>query len=400
MDKLLRNSAALRIIALIMACLLWLSVNAPNGNANSSAGGIAEKFTRQVQVEVSQNTVATSQDISTATIQVRSTMQGVLSLSNQMANVQLVADAEALGPGKHTIPVMAVGMPNVGNTIVTISPSVITVVLEKKVSAMKPVKVLLQGHPIKGANVGTISVDNPTVQVSGSNSVVSKVAEVEGTVPVYGASSSVTKSIALTAVDKQGKPVTDVGVTPSTVNVTIPIQTSIQSVGVLPQIIGQPADGLAVSGVKLSVTSAKLYGVLNQPVNNIMVPIDVNGMKSSGPVKVQIPLLPGIDKADPESVTAEVTIEPMESRMFTDLPIQVLNLPSGMKATFKSDSTVSVRVSGPKSIVDGMAEKDVIASVDGSSFKNGDNTGIIKIQLPNWVNATELSTNNVTVQVS
>jgi YbbR domain-containing protein len=401
MDRLLRSSVALRIIALILACILWLAVNAPSGNANGSpTDGIAEKFTRTVQIEVSPDMVVKSQDMASATIQVRSTMWSVLSLSNQMANVQLVADAEGLNAGKHTIPVIAMGMPNVGNMVVTINPSMVNVVLEKKVTMMKPVKVLLQGHPVKGATVGTISVDNPSVQVSGAASNVAKVAEVVGTVSVSGASSSISKAVSLTAIDAKGQPVSDVNVSPGTASITVPVQTSIQSISLFPQIVGQPPEGLAVSGVQLSATSVKLYGSLSQSLpEKLMVPIDVTGLQASGPVKVKIPLLPGADKVDPDTVTANVTIEPSEAKMFTDIPIQVLNLPSGMTVSL-TPSTVSVRVTGPKSVVDGMTEKDVVASIDGSGFKRGDNTGTISVQLPNWVNTTQLTAEKVTVQVS
>jgi YbbR domain-containing protein len=401
MDRLLRSTIALRIIALILACILWLTVNAPSSNANGTpTDGIAEKFSRTLRVEVSPDVVLKSEDVSSATIQVRSTMWSVLSLSSQMANVQLVADASGLGPGKHVIPVIAMGMPNVGNTVVTINPSTVTVVLEKKITAMKPVKVLLQGHPIKGASVGNISVDNPSVQVSGSSSAVAKVSEVVGTVSVNGASSSVSKTVTLTAVDAKEEPVTDVSVSPGTAAVTVPVQTSVQSISLFPQIVGRPPEGLAVSGVQLDATSVKLYGSLTNPLpDKLMVQVDVSGLQASGPVKVKIPLLPGVDKVNPDSVTANITIEPGEAKMFSDLPVQVLNLPTGLTASL-TPSTVSVRVSGPKSVVDGMTEKDVIASVDGSGFKKGDNQGTISVQLPNWVDTTQLTVDQVTVQVS
>ncbi len=403
MNRLLRSTVVLRILALILACILWLTVNAPSGSTNgSNQEGIPEKFSFPIHVQVGPDMVVSSQSTTTAIIQVRSAVWTVVSLSSQMGNVHLIADAENLNPGQHTLPVLIMGMPNIGGNSVTVSPATLLVVLDKKVTAMKPVKILLHGRPVKSAYIGNISVDNPMVEVTGASSAVSRVTEVVGSVSVTGANSFLFRTVQLTAVDANGRPVGNVTVAPGIANVTIPVQMLIQKMSVLPQIVGQPGDGFAVSGVQLNVASVDLYGPLSTslPLQTIMVPVDVTGMQASGTVSVHIPPLSGVNMVAPASVTAQVTIEPSSTSLFTDLPVQVINLPSGMTAVLPTSPKVSVRVVGPQSVVSMMSAQSITVYVDGSGLKQGDTIASIRVQLPNWVSASQVTMDKVPIQVS
>lgn len=403
MNRLLRSTVVLRIIALILACILWLTVNAPNSNAtNANQDGIPERFSFPVHVQVSPDMVVTTQDAVNAIIQVKSSMWTVVSLSSQMTNVQLIADAQGLAPGKHTIPITAIGMPNIGSSSVSILPASLTVSIDKKTVTMKPVKILLQGKLLKGAKIGNISVDNSMVEVMGAVSSVSRVADVVGSVSVNGVHSLIFKTVSLKAVDMRGQPVANVTVIPGTVNVTIPVQTLIQRMSVLPQVVGQPAQGFAVSGVQLNGSSIELYGPLSTSLatKTITIPIDVTGMQASGEVRANVPPISGVDKVSPETLVAHVTIEPSITRLFTDLPVSVINLPSGMNAVIPTSSNVSVRVTGPQSVINRMSEQDVKVYVDGSQVNRGDKTAKIGVQLPDWVSAIQVSLESVPIEVS
>jgi YbbR domain-containing protein len=397
-DRLLRNNLVLRIIALVLSCIIWVTVTLQDNVSGTNAIDSAEKFPRPVHVLVDPNLVVTSIDTPTAVISVQSDVVQTVSLSARMFNVTVQADARGLGPGRHLVPLTAVGMPPVNYTI---DPSAVTVVIDRKTIKTKGVSVRVEGNPQSGYAVGTPVTDLQTVQVSGVQSAVDQVDSVEALIEIEGAKQSVTQVVNLRPVDKNGRVVTGVDVNPETATVTVPIQSPRLVASVVPQIVGNPVAGYAVAGVEVSPSVVQAFGTGTAASDRtIHVPVDVSGLRATRTMEVELPLRPGLTELVPGKVAVTVKIESAATKLFESVPIAVKNAPQNTRVEINGSKTVNVTVSGPKSIVDPLQPADISAYIDATNLQPGTSSVPVNVVLPNWVQATEVSLHSVQVTVT
>jgi YbbR domain-containing protein len=344
-DRLLRNNTVLRLLALVLACILWFSVTAGGGSAPVT-GGITQRFPFPVHVLVDADEVATSVDTTTAEVVVTGDAVSLTSLPGQMANVELVADARGYGPGQHQVRITAHGMPPISYTI---QPATVTVVIEPKVTATKRVEVTLSGQPATGYRAGVPSVEPAQVQVFGPKAAVQAVDRVAATLSIAGASHTVTQTVGLVALDSAGSPVPGVTLSLSRVTIVVPVQPPQVTLRVEPTLSGQPADGWAVAGVRVEPAVATVYGVpVDGSWTQVAAPVDVNGWSSTRTVQVPLRLAPGMTKADPAQVSVTVTIERSLSRQIPNVPVTLAGRPNGGTAQLVGHPTVDVHRQRPR----------------------------------------------------
>lgn len=398
MDRFLRNSAVLRIIALVLSCMIWLGVNAPSNGGFGVNTGVTERFAYPVHVNVAADMVVTQIDKPTVEVAVSGDTLLVTSLPAAMMSVVINADARGLGPGKHVLQLTAANMPPVHYSI---EPSSITVDIESKITAEKNVQVHLQGKPSTGFAAGTPVADTQTVQVTGVSQSVQNVVAVQANVSLQGATKALTQVVNLLPVDKQGKAVAGVELSPATVTVTVPIQPPQVTVNLLPQVQGSPATGFAIAGVDLSPSSVIVSGspTVTSNLQSMNLPIDVTGFRATKVVHLKIPQPSGITQLEPSTVDATVKIEQSAAKSFTAIPIQVQNVPKDTQVKLTDVQAVDVTVVGPASVVNGMKETDIQVFVDASKLNSNSTTAPVQVALPDWVKASTLSNNTVAVQV-
>lgn len=132
MDKLLRNNTVLRVVAVIIACILWLTVNAPNETVSNTGTGVEKiPFTLPVHIQLSSDMSVTSLDRDSATVNVGGDFSNVMGLPAKMLEVELVVHAEGLAPGKHTLQITALNIPTEVSSY-SISPASIRVFVQKR----------------------------------------------------------------------------------------------------------------------------------------------------------------------------------------------------------------------------------------------------------------------------
>lgn len=404
MDKLFHNDTVLRILALILACAIWLGVNAPNGN-NPAGTGLSQPYAYVVKVEVSQGMVATRVAPSFADVIVTGSGANVANVQSEMANVTVVADATNLSAGTHVVPLKIENMPNLSHTV---DPTTVSVTLKAMESAHLPVQVHIVGHLGPGYLEGTPKFESQSVTVSGSTQAISRVVGIEARVWLGGKSSTFTENVPLIAVDSQGSRVSGVTVTPGYVTVTVPITAQTTQVDLVPQVEGTPAPGYAVSGITLEPAIASVQGVApkaaggptGKKLAKLGVPVNVSGMMNSGAVDAVIPLTKGMIQVEPGKVSAKVALEPSTTRSFMKVPVRASRPPKGESIQIISPKTIAVSISGPESIISTMKQTDITATADFSHIVAGDTTTPIRVTVPKWVNVNQISTNQVSVKVT
>ena len=122
------------------------------------------------------------------------------------------------------------------------------------------------GTPPDGFEVGKVTVDPPTVSISGPASVVDQVVAVHGDVLIQSTGLSVDQDVLLTPIDKVDNTVSPINVVPRTARVTIPVFENRKSrtVPVGPVITGSPAAGFEVAAITVDPTAVTIEGGAEQ----------------------------------------------------------------------------------------------------------------------------------------
>lgn len=397
MDRLLNNNVALRIIALVLACILWLAVHAEQGGSQQTSTGVTESFELPVRVETSADEVLVSQ-VPTVTARVTTSLLRLPTLANEMMKVEIVADAQDLGPGTYTLHVAAVNMP-AGVRSYALAPATITVTLEPKVTVERPVRLSVVGAPSQGYVLGKPQFGAGVVEISGAQSSVQSVAEVAGVVDASGLSQTQTKLVDLLPLDGAGKAVPGVTVTPSAIAVTLPVTSASQTVALVPAVTGTPAAGYAIASVRLEPARAVEQGLPagQLPPGGLRVPVDVTELAKSTTVSIPVPLLPGMTGVSPAAVTAVIDVEPSALATLSNIPVTITGA-TGVRLI--GPRTVTVTVTGAQSAVQAV-EKDVgavQAYVDASGLSRGTASLPILVHLPEGLSAVSVSARTATVQ--
>ena len=90
-----------------------------------------------------------------------------------------------------------------------------------------------------------------------------------------------------------------------------------------------------------------------------------------------------------------------QSEIFIDVPLEFMNIPSGLEMIHSSDKTISLNIKGPEKYIKNIKPSDIRALIDLSKAKKGESTYYLakdNIQLPrSTVTLLNMSPSRVTV---
>ncbi len=299
MDKLLRSELFVRALALAIAIVVFIV---------SQGGGTV---TRVVTIPVSPVGLASGlvvDDVVPASVKV--TVTGAAALVNGLDPGSLSAFVALQGAvaGSQLHYVSLTGPQGLR---LAANPPDVTVHVENLRIINAAVQVQTNGSPAAGYAKGSLSVQPPEVAVSGPASLVGQMAQVVVQVSLSGLAQSADLPGVPVPVDGSGKPVQGLTVTPSTVQVTVPIDPVVKAVPVQVQTAGQPAAGYAFAGGSASPADVTIQGpqsVLNAVSSVTAQPVSIEG--ATGTVKQTVSLVvpAGVTSVNPSQVTVTATV--------------------------------------------------------------------------------------------
>ena len=89
-----------------------------------------------------------------------------------------------------------------------------------------------------------------------------------------------------------------------------------------------------------------------------------------------------------------------QSEMFIDVPLEFMNLPSGLEMIDSSNKTISLNIKGPEKYINNTKPSDIRALIDLSKAKKGVSTYYIEkdnIQLPRSITLLNINPSSVTI---
>lgn len=392
--KKLAENIGLKILALVMAVILWIAV------INLDDPTINKQFTTGVTVD-NENFISAMgkyYEIDSESMNVTFKVYGKRSVINQLNNSDFKAVADlsqiSLDESENLVPVSISAQRSASQVTISKRVQEIRVKLEDLMRKSFIIQTESQGEPTEGYALDTTDVTPNVLRVSGPKSVVSKIHEVRAVIDISGLSTEITDNVVPVLFDKNGKTIDTTRLTLNLNTVTVKAGVvSKKDVPVKVNYTGNPAEGFEVVALDTDPAEISIQGdsdILNA-ISSITIPeglINVDGMEEKLKQQVDITkyLPSGVTLSDSTqaNVTITVDIEEMERRSFT-VPvknIEIDNLPEGSTVDFNSKQ-VSIPIYGLKDDLDALEADSLHPILDVSGRVSGSHVGQLKLILDN-----------------
>ncbi len=377
-DKLLNNSNTLIYLSLVLACIIFYTIDRKVIDLSDQGALVLSNQT--IKAEYNEEAYVVDGIPSSADI-VLIGRKSDLYLAEQLGDHQLSLDLTDLSEGTHKVNIK---YNNPINSLdYKVDPSRVTIVIAPKVSESKTLTTDILNTDKLGSTlvISNVELDRDEVIIKSSKEKLAKVASVKALVDVnvLNASQAGTytlENVKLIAYDEKGTEINDIEIVPESVTATVIITSPSKVVPIKIVPVGEVASGSAINTITSNVNTITLYGedsVLDA-IDDIKVEINVNGLSEDKTYQETIIKPTGIRSMSNTNVTVKVTMEKETSKEFIGVPIQFENLDSSKyRALAKTaeETKVDVIVKGVKSILNKLSADDIKAYVDLSDLSEG-----------------------------
>jgi YbbR domain-containing protein len=392
MDKLMNNDWFMRIFSLLLALMLYMSVNIeketkPGSLTRNSVGTTNVETVTDVPVVVyydRENLV-----VSGIPKFVNVTLEGpasILKPTKLQRDFEIYADLTDLELGSHTVPLK---YKNISDKLkVKIEPSMINVVIDEKVSKDFPVEVdfIHKNKIADGYSVEHPIVKPNLVTVTGAKELVEKVALVKARVDLEGAKETLEQESRVTVYDVEGK-VLDLEVEPSVVEVTVPVKSPSKSVPFKINRTGKLKKGLSIVKIETVPNEVTIFGAKEQ-IDKIEfidgITINLDEITKDTTLDVEVPLPKGIKAIDPQKIKVYIEVQEEQKRNFSQLPVSILGLGDEYLLQFLNPETgkLDIAAYGASSILNSIKADDIDLYVNVSELGIGEHEVAVEVNGP------------------
>lgn len=322
MDKFMNSPWVMKIVALLLALLLYMSVNLEEPNkpsASQTESNINYQTETITNVPVrayynDKNKIVTGvPEYATLTIQ---GPVGDVTSTKFKKDYEVYVDLNKYVGGTHKVEMQYKNIPN--TVSVQIKPKYANVTIEEKVTKKFSVEASFDTSKFKERYVPSQAIVEPRkVQISGAQSQINRVAYVKAVVELDDSddtSETIEKKAQVIALDRNLNKV-NVQINPSTVDVTIPVSTHSKEVPVKIQTTGNLPDGVVLDDLKVTPGTVKLYGS-EEALSKIDfiddIEVDISELQKSKTFVVDVPLPEGVTSVAPSKVTIKAEVKQKE----------------------------------------------------------------------------------------
>lgn len=400
-QEVLMKDLGWKLLSVAIAAIMWfmvININQPVDTRTYSKNIVLENMDVLTSrgLTVSNATELTDRK---ANIKIKAQRTALDRLNQAMdwlgATVDLASLAYAMDGDVVTLPV-EVAMQGVysGYNIMSKSPAVVEVQIEKISSKEMPIDVVLNGELPLGSKYEAPKLSNNTVVVTGPASAVAKVAAVRATVNAQEVAQDVQLRAKLMAYDAGGVPVKGVATAVSEITVSYRTQEQ-KSIPIQVNILGTPATGFEVGQVFTTPATIEVTGTAEALENFVylQVPdIDVTGSKASVVKTVTISryLPTGVSLKEGASTTVQITVE-LVSSAGVEMTIDATQVsPVGAEdgKSYTISGSFQVSLSGASDVLNGLNESEISGNADVSGLAPGHHRVLVDLVLPQDVTAS------------
>lgn len=286
MDMLNRNVAA-KIIALIVAIILWFFV------MNEQNPAIDSNITVPLEVQNAADGYVVNRTVETVKLKIRGP-RSLFAMATER-DFKAYVDLNGATEGKHSMKIQT-SLPQ-GFEVVTVSPESAIFEIDKIVQKDVSVEIAFSGALESGATIGKVVPAFEKVRIEGPSNAIHEVAKVVGYLNLSGRDSDFNVAVPVVAVNNDGKEVSDVQITPAVVKVDVSVVKGLYKkyVDIKPNVKDDLAANYVLHGVRLNPVKIDIYGdqrvvdtlevVYTEPISLA----DVKGLTKKQ-IKLQLPI--------------------------------------------------------------------------------------------------------------
>ncbi|MFV0480090.1 MAG: YbbR-like domain-containing protein [Anaerorhabdus sp.] len=384
LDRVLFNSRFTMIVSLVLAVLMYLTINYNSQNSIFGSAMVNAKELTGVSVVARYNddVFEISGLPTTANVTITGEGSNVNTAASQKGTV--VANLEGLTEGVHQVKLTVEGYGD--NVSAKIDPSVVVVTLEKKTTGQFDVgyDFINQDKMNSIYSLGVPNFDYSMVNVRASKDTLSSIAFIKALIDVTGVTADFQQEAVLVAYDNKGQAVA-ADIVPSTINVSVAVTSPNKTVPIVVETTGEVPNGMAIETIQMDHESVTIYAsdsVLSK-IESVVVTVDATTLTKDTTVSRAITLPAGVKQSTITQVTMTVSLAEGVTRIVEDVPILVKNNVNKYTiAPLNSQTTVDVTVFGTATNVAKVNADNIEVYFDMSAAVLGDQEFSLLIEQP------------------
>lgn len=399
------NKWFIRIVALFLALLLYVSVSIENNDKNKD---VKQKVENDVVENMPVELIYDQQNfvVNGAPKTVDVTIDGPKSLVKSTKNLKdftVYIDLSDAEIGKQRVKLKYKDLSD--KLTAKISPAYATVDVQEKVTKEFKVDAEFNTNLLaSGFESESPIVDPKVVKITGAKNVIDQITYVKATIDTKKEiNQTITRNAKVQVLDKSLNKL-DVEVDQDTVEVTIPVKNPSKTVPITVNPIGDEKDGVVINSITTEPKSIKIYGrndVLKD-IKALSVDVDISKYDKDTEFDVHIKVPKGVNKIEPEVVRVKLNIsDKEEEKTIRDIQVSSTGMNENYTMQFLSPANgmVDLTVMGTSNSLKAISANDFNILMDLSGLAPGDHDVNLKVEGPNDV-SWELSNKTVKIRLT
>ena len=388
MDKLMDNPWFIKILALLLAVLLYSSVphtgkkitdvNVPGEQSTETIHNIP------VKVYYDTENLVVSGIPGTVDITLKGPITHIQS-AKALKNFEVYVDLSKAKIGKQKVKLKVRDLSDKLNA--TVKPASVNVSVQEKITKEFRVEAEFNTNQIEeGYSAGQPVVEPNKVKITGAKSVIDRITYVKATLEEKGKlKETISEEANIQVLDKDLNKL-NVVVDPETVEITIPIKSNSKTVPINIVRNGTAPEGVTIESIELDENEATITGDENVLKNteNVRVEVDISKITDNTTLTLPVIISNGITKVTPQTVKATVVVKKQEEKTVSDVPLKIQGLSEEYKATINDpgNQMINILINGPASAVNRVRPEDFNVFIDLSSLQEGAHEVDIQVEGP------------------
>lgn len=388
------------VLSLLLGMIVWLTANLASDPV-TQADFPADGEEVPIEILVDNNVLITNQPRQTALLVVRATESTLEDLAPE--DIRVIADLQGTTVfGSRTVPLRVEISERRQASVVSMTPSQITIELEQRQERLVPLELEIVGDVAASVEVDDPSSNVTQILVSGPTSLVSQVDTARATVDVSGRRESFEVDETVTLFDEDDNPVSGLEATPNLVGISVDMElrSDVREVRVAPNIIGEPPQGYTLSA-DFNYTPETIFvtgppeALETLPGTLLTAPIDLSTYTTDFEIRVPVDLPDDtIVPITGQRISVSIGIDPIQSsRQFERVTVEVVGVSDGFVA-IATPTEVTVIVNGPQLVLSELELADIRAIVDTGTVTE---PGTYQLQPIASVNASQIESENLSI---
>ena len=351
-------------LATVLATVVWITA------ANEENPILEKVYPQPITIEMkllSKDMVVNRSSVNNVAVLIRAPSQVWSTLSTNQINV--TADLSNLQPGLHKIPLNAkVDIPNA--EILSVSPSEISINLERIITRTIPITVDIQGEPAVGYIASTPIISAEEIIATGSEKEILKLDTINLNMNISQEKDNVNRTFTFSQIGTLASTLDDLVLQPKSTTITIPIRQmgGYRDVAVRALLEGNPEPGYRITNITTSPPTITVFSSDQDQLTALpgfveTEPLDISSASQDIDARLTIALPEGVTAVSEQSIVVLVSIEAVETSQRIRQDLTVTGLGTNLSAQISPDS-VDVIMSGPLPVLDSLTGENVKVILD------------------------------------